>query len=61
MEKLVETVMRHERQGDLLDRAVLAVGALSLCLALAGTILGGKTDIASDLTPGVVAADLSAV
>lgn len=48
MEKLVETVMRNERQTDLLDRLVLAVGVLSLGLALAGTFIGGSADIATD-------------
>ncbi|WP_226779484.1 hypothetical protein [Oceaniglobus trochenteri] len=51
MEKLVETVMRHERQGDLLDRVVLAVGILSLCLALAGTFMAGSDDLAQDAAP----------
>jgi hypothetical protein len=56
MEKLVETVMRHERQSDLLDRVVLAVGVLSLALALAGTFMGGSRDITSDATPTAVSA-----
>jgi len=56
MEKLVETVMRHERQSDLLDRVVLALGALSLCLALAGTIMGGKAEIATDAAVGIISA-----
>lgn len=37
MEKLVEAVMRTERKSDRLDRAVLAFGVLSLCIALLGT------------------------
>jgi len=56
MEKLVETVMRQERQSDLLDRVVLAIGALSLCLALAGTFMGAARDVATDTAPSVVSA-----
>lgn len=53
MHRLVETVMRHERQSDLLDRAVLAVGVLSLCLALGATIAGSNVDVVTDTAPEV--------
>lgn len=39
MERLVELAMRGETRSDLVDRVVLGVGIMSLCLALAGTIL----------------------
>ncbi|WP_164512282.1 hypothetical protein [Oceaniglobus ichthyenteri] len=51
MEKLVETVMRHERKSDYLDRIVLAIGALSLCLALIGTLMAGANTVAQDTAP----------
>ena len=56
METLVRTVMRNERKTDLLDRFVLAVGVLSLCLALGGTLMGGNTDVARDTAPELVSA-----
>lgn len=57
MERLVDTVMRGERRSDLLDRAVLALGILSLCLALGGTLFADKGDVANqDRTPGASAA-----
>ena len=56
METLVRTVMRNERKTDLLDRFVLAVGVLSLCLALGGTLMGGNTDVARDTASEVVSA-----
>jgi len=54
VERLVDTVMRAERKSDLLDRLVLAIGTLSLCLALAGTLMTPKARIAAEATPVTV-------
>jgi hypothetical protein len=52
MEKIVELVMRPQRQSDMLDRMVLGLGALSLAVAVIGTLAATADDrIARDIAP----------
>ncbi|SEO04354.1 hypothetical protein SAMN04488012_11529 [Palleronia salina] len=39
MDRLVDRVLRLEHETPFLDRAVLALGAFSITLSLAGTVL----------------------
>lgn len=58
MEKIVELVMRPQRRTDILDRAVLGAGLLSLAVAIAGTLTLGASDVvARDAVP--VPADIT--
>ncbi|WP_158234184.1 hypothetical protein [Oceaniglobus indicus] len=51
MEKIVELVMRPKRQSDILDRAVLGAGLLSLAVAIGGTLALGAPEVAANDAP----------
>ncbi len=48
MVKLVETVIRHEHQRRKLDAAILAIGAMSLGLAVIGTLATHDAEVVTD-------------